>query len=212
MKAGDSIIVTRPDYDMVTKYISAWTQGVVDMAEAKGLKVADLKGSKATRANLESYANRHAPVFIFLNGHGNAEVVTGHNNESLLDSESNVCTDIIYARSCEAAQILGPRLVARSVKFFIGYTRKFIFSYDIEKVHNPLEDHVAGLFLAPSNLVATTIIKGHSVGEANSRSKEAMYRNFKIMIASTSTFEERFLARWLWSNIQSQVVLGSKPY
>ena len=53
-------------------------------------------------------------------------------------------------------------------------------------------------------------LNGHTVDEANQRSKQAMIKNFRKMISSDSTFEERFTARWLWSNIRSQVLWGNK--
>ena len=178
------------------------------MARTKGLEVFDLDGTKSTRRNFEGYVKKHSPNFAFVNGHGNALEVAGHENEIIIDKECNLKIQIIYARSCEAALILGPSLVSRSVDTFIGYTRKFIFGYDPSKCYKPLDDVLAKLFLEPSNLVASTIIKGHPAREANKRSKDAMYKNFRKMISSRATYEERFAARWLWSNINSQVVLG----
>lgn len=67
---------------------------------------------------------------------------------------------------------------------------------------------MAKLFLEPSNLIPTTLLKGHTVGEAHERAKQEMIKNFRKMISSASTFEERYAARWLWSDIRSQVIIG----
>lgn len=210
MQTSRPIIITRPHHEVVTKYLCDWSKNVVDMAIAKALVVFDLVGEKSTKKVFEGYVKKRAPVFAFLNGHGNALEIAGHENEVIINKDSDLNLKIIYARSCEAASILGPELVSRGVGAFVGYTRKFIFGYDLDKCYKPLDDTLAKLFLEPSNLVASTIIKGHSVLEADKRSKEAMYKNFRKMISSSATYEERFAARWLWSNIKSQVVLGDQ--
>lgn len=203
-----SIPITRPNHELVTKYLCEWSEQIVLMAKNKGIDTHDLSGDKATRKNFEGYLKKHKPSFVFLNGHGNANIITGFNNEPILDAQSAIPVSIIYARSCEAAASLGQKLVSLSIKSFVGYKRKFIFGYDPVKQFKPLNDTLAKLFLEPSNLVASTIIKGHTVSEAHSRSKSAMYKNFRRMLSSEATYEERFAARWLWSNINSQVILG----
>ena len=59
-------------------------------------------------------------------------------------------------------------------------------------------------------MVVIAIIKGNSVEEAHERSKKAMFENFKKMISTTATHEEKYAARWLWGNINSQVIYGEK--
>jgi len=64
------------------------------------------------------------------------------------------------------------------------------------------------LFMESSNLVVSSIIKDHTAAEADQRSKNAMFKNLKRMISSEATFEERYAAPAMWSNINAQVVLG----
>lgn len=203
-----AILITRPNHDTETNYLCAWSQQIVTLAKDKGLIVYDLLGKKATREKFKSYFSNHHPSFVFLNGHGNATLVAGAENEPLLNQKDNIETSVVYARSCEAAIKLGFQLVKHAVKTFIGYKRKFLFGYSADKITKPLNDPIARLFLEPSNLIASTLIKNHSAQEANNRSKQAMYRNFRKMISSNATYEERYAARWLWSNINSQVILG----
>lgn len=202
-----SVLITRPQHDEITRYFCAWSETVVGMARARG-SAYDLFSERAVRKNLESYIRGQNPAFVFLNGHGNAQAIAGHENEVLVDSGSSLPETIIYARSCDAAQILGPKLVEKGTLAFIGYTRKFICGYTPDKIWRPLEDVMAKLFLEPSNLVASTLIKGNSTHEAHTRSKAAMYKNFRKMVSSTATFEERYAARWMWSNLNSQILLG----
>lgn len=203
-----SILITRPDYDLITKYFYIWSKGIIDFAKNKSFDVYDLKGKKSNKKEFMSYIDKRFPSIIFLNGHGNANSFTGHNGEMLIDLESVLKNSIIYARSCEVGQNLGFKLIENGAKTFIGYNRKFFCGYTPEKITKPLEDNIAGLFLEPSNLVVSTLLKNNSAQEAHNRSKEQMYKNFRKMISSTATFEEKYSARWLWSNLNSQVLFG----
>jgi hypothetical protein len=208
MQMTSVVLVTRPDHDVVTKYLSVWSEEVIQFAR-KRATVYELIGKKVTRNNFESYIKSHSPSFLFLNGHGNANEITGYNNETILDKGSKMKPTIIYARSCEAARVLGRELVSiGSAKAFIGYQRNFICGYSPVKITRPMEDPIAPLFLEPSNLIVSAIIKGNTVMEAHLRSRDAMYRNFRRMISSAATYEERYAARWLWSNLTNQVLLG----
>ena len=213
MAMNKLLLVTRPNHDPATDYLYHWSELVIDEAKRKHIPVYDLSGNKATKITFLSYLRSKHPGLLFLNGHGDAQTVTGQNYEVLLDETVNkefVTDTIIYARSCDSGKILGSTLIQRGVLAFIGYTRKFIVGTTRSKTTKPLEDRLAKLFLEPSNLIPTTILKGHSAGEADRRSKHEMLKNFQKMISSAGSFEERFAARWLWSDIRSQVVIGDQ--
>ena len=178
------------------------------MASHKGMTVLDLSGEKVTRANFESYLRKHGPEIVFLNGHGNQTTITGDNNKPILDVRGDVNTIVIYARSCDAGAVLGQTLVAKNTNAFIGYKRKFTFMYSPDNITKPLKDPMAKLFLEPSNLALSTLLKKHTAEEAHARSQEAMFKNFRKMVSSQASDEERYGARWLWANINSQVLLG----
>lgn len=210
MGKNKSILITRPNHDYTTNYLYFWAEEVIKLAQRRGFSVYDLKGRKASRKQFENYVQKNKPSFLFLNGHGDAVTVTGYNNEPLIDSSSSVLDYVIYARSCDAGRKLGIDLVKKGTKTFIGYTRKFIFGYSSLKITRPKDDDMAKLFLEPSNLVASTLIKGHTSIEAHHRSKDAMYKNFLRMISGWATYEQRYAARWLWGNIRSQVLIGDQ--
>jgi hypothetical protein len=204
-----SILVTRPDHEIVTKYCSVWSEDVVTLAKSKAMDVYDLKGKKAVRKEFESYIRSQMPSLIFLNGHGNGQLVTGQNDEPLLDDSAPVNDSILYARSCDAAQELGPALVRRGARAFIGYQRKFTLFYDPAFVTKPHKDPMARRFMESSNLVVSTLIKDHTADEADQRAKDAMLRHLKAMLSSEATFEERYAAPAMWNNMAVQVVLGN---
>jgi len=204
-----AILITRPDHDLVTKYLYVWTGLFIKIAKKKGVKYFDLSGKKAIRQKFESYLKKQKPSLLFLNGHGSREVITGHDDEILIDKDSSFRGGVTYARSCDAGQLLGRILVNSGLETFIGYKRKFILGYSPDKTTKPLQDNIAKLFLEPSNLVPSTLLKGHTSQNAYERSKQAMHKNFQKMISSVATFEERYAAKWLWSNMSCQVLLGN---
>lgn len=208
-----SLLVTRPNHDPATHYLYHWSETVIDEAKKKQIPVYDLRGEKAKRTTFLSFLRSKRPGFIFLNGHGDAVSVAGQNDEVLLDETTDnnlIKYSLMYARSCDSGRTLGNSLVQHGAVAFIGYARKFLVGTIRSKITKPREDPLAKLFLGPSNLIPTTILKGHTVGEAHQRSKQAMLKNFWKMISSAGSFEERFAARWLWSDIRSQIVLGDQ--
>lgn len=202
-----SMLITRPDHDLITKYFYTWSNELVEFAKNKAIQVFDLKGKKSNRKEFLSYI-KHNPSLVFLNGHGNSNIFTGYDDEPIVEINTIIKDAIIYARSCEVGRNLGLKLIHNGAYSFIGYNRKFFCGYTPEKITKPLEDPIACLFLKPSNLIISTLLKNNSVQEAHNRSRKSMYNNFRKMVSSTATFEEKYSARWLWSNMHSQVIFG----
>ncbi len=210
--SSPSVIITRPNHDLLTHYLCIWTEDVVKLAKTK-CKALDLKGEKATKENFESYIVKHQPRFIFLNGHGNEFEVTGYENKTLVKVGTNeylLANKIVYARSCEAAKILGVSVVNNHSATFIGYQKNYILARNPSKAMEPLKDEVAKLFIEPSNLVASSIIKGNTAKEAFNKSQQAMKKNFTFMLSSAATSNQRDAASYLWANIRNQVIMGDE--
>lgn len=204
------IIITRPNHDQITTYISLWSETVIVFAKAKGHAIFDLFGKKADKISLEKYLSSNKPNFLFLNGHGSSDVVCGYNDEVLLDDKTQpilIKGLIIYARSCNAGENLGQILVTMGVKAFIGYTKSFSFAISNKFVFRPKEDPLAKLFLEPSNLVGTTLIKGNTVIEAHGRSILGMKKTLSEMILSDIPNKKDY-AFALYNNMLGQVVIG----
>jgi len=60
----------------------------------------------------------------------------------------------------------------------------------------------------PSNLIPKSLLKGNTVGEAHQKSQRAMLKNFRFMISSSASEDQRDAAPYLWANIDSQVIIG----
>ena len=79
-----TILGTRPNHDAATDYLYHWSEVVMRQATEKHFKVLDLKGEKANRKNFTSYIQSKQPAFIFINGHGAADMIAGYDDEALL--------------------------------------------------------------------------------------------------------------------------------
>ena len=206
------ILFTRPNHDQITNYISQWSETVIALAKTKGFVVLDLVGKKADRESLEKYLVSHKPDFSFLNGHGSSDVICGYNDEILIDkvTEPSIVKGlIIYARSCNAGENLGNILVANGAKAFIGYTKSFAIGINNNFVSRPKEDPLARLFLEPSNLVGTTLIKGNTVKEAYDRSILGMKKTLLEMTMSSIPNKKDYIFA-LYNNMLGQVVIGDE--
>jgi hypothetical protein len=206
-----TILVTRPDHDLITSYFSHWSEIVINVASKKSFKVLDLFSDKANKKNLISYIQRNNPGLIFFNGHGSSSVMTGYDNEPILElNKDELLTKnrIVYARSCDVALLLGESCVKKKAKAFIGYIKKYALVCSHDSLAFPLKDSIARLFLEPSNLIPISLLKGNTVGEAYRKSQESMSRNFIFMLSTRATSGQRDAAPYLWYNRKYQKALG----
>lgn len=107
-------LITRPNYDDTTHYLFNWSEETIKLAEGQGAKVLDLQGEKANREEFESRMKKFSPKLVMINGHGDADLVTGHKNQMLIKAGVNeelLKSKIVYALSCKSAQVLGPKSV-----------------------------------------------------------------------------------------------------
>jgi len=213
MKTHKSILITRPNHDLITTYLFYWSQFIIKEARNKGIKIFDLSGEKANKQLLGSYISKHHPVFIHFNGHGDNDLIAGFNNEILIqagDNEQLLSQKIIYALSCNSAKTLGYSAVKNGALTYIGYKRKYILAYNIKSQTHPLRDRLAKLFLEPSNLISISLLKGNKTRDAYRKSQEAMRRNFLYMISLKATVLEKDAASFLWSDKKNQILIGDE--
>ena len=128
---GLLMLITRPEHDAATRYLSCWSEEIIKQSLKKNISVVDLHRDKSTRHQFEGRVKKLKPSIILLNGHGNENEVTGHDNKSLVklgDNEGLLKNRITYAVSCDSAKRLGKKC-ADNKTTFIGYKEKFIFNY-----------------------------------------------------------------------------------
>lgn len=203
-----SLLVTRPNFDLTTRYISTWAKKIITLAKEKGSDVFDLDKNRANRKEFESMVTKNKPTLVFLNGHGDYNVVAGQDNEELLrvdDNERLLNSTIVYALSCRSGKNLGPSCVKSGADAYIGYNEDFIFLYDENKRTRPEQDKIAEIFLEPSNQIMVSLLKGHMPKEAHENSKRSFARKIGKLLSSQSTTLESSAVRYLIWDMQYQV-------
>jgi hypothetical protein len=199
------LLVTRPEYDYTTRYISAWAEEVLTYARAQRHIVFDLRKTRARRKEFEGMLRKRHPSLVFLNGHGDEQTVAGQNDEMLVEAGTNetlLQNTVVYALSCRSAKVLGAECVKRGTLAYLGYTEDFIFLYSADKRTRPLEDKTASLFLDPSNQIPLTLLKGHTVQDAHARAKTTFARNIQKLLTSQTSSDDTAVVRYLWWDMQ----------
>lgn len=182
------IIITRPEHDPATRYLSCWSGLIIEVANKKNIEITDLRREKATKKELEGRLCKINPTLVILNGHGNDECIYGHDNEELISSNNN--SDLLkgrvtYAVSCNSAKKLG-KACADENTAYIGYDESFVFNIERKYLSQPLLDQRAERFLQPSNQVSLSLIKGHTAEESSQSSKKSFREVIQKLLPSIS--------------------------
>lgn len=205
-----SILVTKPEHDSTTYYLSKWFEPNIRLIEEKGIKLTKLEKQNANRKNFESYLKNNNYSAIFLNGHGSDKVIGGHNDEELLiagENEHLLKSKIIYAISCKSGSILGPNCINKGAISYTGYSKEFIFECDNKMYSRPLKDKLAKLYLEPAQSFVQHLIKGCSVGESTNKIKEGFYKNIYDLL-STASKDNIWTVKLLWWNQKHLITHG----
>jgi hypothetical protein len=196
------IVVTRPNHDLTTRYLSYYAGKFSNEVQQKGHSVTDLKNKRACKKYFESIVRKVKPDLIFLNGHGSSNQVCGQDNVAIVRSDDNakILQDTVtYALSCQAANELGPESVHQGAKAFVGYNTDFIFYTDRDKQTKPHHDEVAKKFLEPATQVPISLLKGNTVTAACNNSRQAFRKNIRKLITSeTSKADTALLSTLYW--------------
>lgn len=207
------VIITRPEHDPSTRYLSRCSENVIQVAKRKGLEVFDLHKEKAIRKELEGRIKKISPELVILNGHGDSKSVGGHDNHILIkagENEKILKNRITYAISCKSAKVLG-KTCADKKTTYIGYDEDFIFNGQAKYIQKPLKDKRAAQFLDAANQVTIALLKGHTAKEASDISKNAFRKALKKILPSTSSDPyAREDVRDLFWNMNHQVCLGDQ--
>lgn len=209
---GETLLITRPEHDASTYYLSKWSEKIIDKAKDKSINVIDLHRKKANRDRVIGILKKRGPKLVILNGHGSDISVQGHNNEIILkeDDSEAIKDKIIYARSCRSAKSLGQNSITQGALAFLGYKEDFILVFNSTNVRKPLEDKTAELFLEPSNYIPVSLLKGHTAGDANKRAKDLFRKNIERLIIEGPSSDDYYAIRYLLWDMSHQVCLGDE--
>lgn len=199
-------LLTRPKYDCPTHYLFHWAQLLIDEAKERKVDCIDLEKDKSEKKRFQSYLKKQPVDLVVINGHGNSESVTGHDNQILLSVNNGpelLKGKNVFIRACDAGSILGPHLMSVGAKGFVGYNLPFMFAIDRDSFHTPIKDEYAGPILECSNKVAISLIKGKTIRQAQEDSISE-YKE-KINKYSNSKVANSFILPFLFWNMNCQV-------
>jgi hypothetical protein len=205
---NNTYLITRPEHDDTTYYLSNWSKETIELANKKGIKTLDLNKKRANRKEFEDMVKKMSPAFIVLNGHGDENTVMGHENKPIItlgENEGLLKSRIVYAISCRSAINLGRESIKAGTTSYTGYDDDFIFFYDPSKITRPLQDETARKFLEPSKLFITSVIKGNSIAESREKTERLLKEN---MIKCFNNPLETNMAKFLWWDTQHLVSHG----
>ena len=208
------ILITRPCYDLATSYIFYYAGLIVDEAEDTGVPTIDLKRPRLTQKILTDMIKEKSPGFLFFNAHGNEKTIFGDKidgreevliqegtNHNLLDGK------IIYARACNAAASLGK---ACKDGCFVGYSVRFRFWTDDRWSANPSNDSTAKLFFEPSNLIASSLLRGNTAEESVNKSIIQTKKNILKLLKEQKEPGATASIMLLWNNMTGLEICGNK--
>jgi len=203
------LIITLPDYDDVTKYLSMWSNDIVTKAEENSIGIRKIVGKEVTMENFEKSLKKLNYKMIVFNGHGTSSEILGHNNKVIVEKEKNghlLKDRIVYSRSCESAASLG-ELAKMGDGCFIGYKTPFMFYVDSNWVANPRKDPVADIFLSSSNQIPISIIKGNTCKDAHENSRKQILINKVLRRKTPDSYR---IAEALLNNYSAQSFIGNE--
>ncbi len=206
-----TLLITRPEHDSATHCLSKWSEKIIETASKKKIKVIDLHREKANRDRVAGTLKKGIAKLVVLNGHGSDTSVHGHDDEIILkEDDGDVVKDkIIFARACKSAKRLGENCIAQGALAYLGYKEDFIVIADASTT-KPLQNKTAELFLEPSNYIPISLLKGHTAGAANERSKNLFKKNINRLLMEGPSSYNYDEVRFLFWDMQNQVCLGDE--
>jgi len=206
-----NFLITCPDHDDATYFVSEYSIELIKFAKEKGFNVINCYEKNATKARVKNFIETKNPEFIMFNGHGNDDIITGQVFEPIIRLEdSDLIKDrIVYARVCHTARTLGKKCAETGTGAYIGFTDRFRIWISNNYSHLPLEDPYAQLIIPPSNVIAKSLLKGNTVEEATNHGKDAYRKNIELLEKSDSKKELRFLLPVLYWNRAKLLAQGN---
>jgi hypothetical protein len=158
--------VTRPDFDQATYCGALALAHAVDYMRARGFSVDDLAGGDAARAKVLDSLARSDPIFFLGEGHGSGDRFTGQGLEPIFWTCDcrEVAGRIIYLLSCLTGNVLGPDMVSKGARCYVGYRVEFTWMQ--ERAQDPLADRYGRAFFEPVLELIYRLADGRTAADA----------------------------------------------
>ncbi len=199
-----------PAHDNVTSYLWHYCKELVEESENRGFDTLFKDKKDAIFKTVIPIIQNKNPHFIMFNGHGSPNLICGHNDEILIKYEQNhelLRKKLVYSLSCSSASILG-RSIGDDQTTFIGYTEEFAVGMDTNNQASVRRDKRAKLFLEPSNVLVTSLLKGNSAKESVEKAKSLMKKNISKLRTDTSPDAKDYVP-FLFNNYSALSLFGN---
>ncbi|MBU3896620.1 MAG: hypothetical protein KJ697_01660 [Nanoarchaeota archaeon] len=207
------MLVTRPRYDDATEYLFYYAGLILNESGSRGIPFIDLKRPKLTKNTLTAIVKEKKPELVFFNGHGDEKTIYGDkvegNEENLVSEGENdwiLKSRITYARACNAANSLGKKCADGC---FIGYNNPFCFWIDDKWSAKPSNDNTAKLFLEPSNVIISSLLKGNTGDESVEKSVQLSKKNMLKLLKDKEEPGAVQSIMLIWNNMEGLSVIGN---
>lgn len=203
------MLITMPNFDITTKYLYAWNERVIKVAENNAIKVVSIRGRNVTKSHIESDIKKNNPRFLYFNGHGTSKAIFGQNDEPLIvlgENDDLLKSKIVHSVTCDSGRGLGEKCKADS---FIGYDSWFFLPMNEFSIMNPIKDEWAKPILESALEVPIQILKRKSTKEAFDKSQEKYQKwidEFTISSSKHTTAEIQLVLPCLfWNNFWQKI-------
>ena len=176
------IVVSRPDFEPATHYGAAWFGVVVEEAKRRGFTVVDLYGDAAVRSEVEKALASMDPILFTGVGHGNATTFTGQRLDRIFvacENDNLLADRVVYLLSCYTGLKLGPSMVRKGCRSYVGYFLPYVFVINRRYLDRPLDDPFARAFMEQNNEIVLALLDGDTVHEAILRSAKTAWKWIK---------------------------------
>ncbi len=209
------ILVSNASHDIPTEYLDSWFSKIIELVKKQeNTRLFELRKEKANKKDLMDLIEKENPHLVIFNGHGNDELITGFNQDILIqcgDNESILGGRIVHSMACESAKSLGQKCIKIGTRSFIGYMEKFnLVHLGKKSTQEQIEDPIARFFLEPAYEAIVALIEGKTSGEAYTQSQNLYRDTLTILLTSNNTDYNTTIASRLYHNFKHQVCLGDQ--
>lgn len=180
------MLITLPDSNLTTCYLSAWSEQIVELAHKNGITPIPIRSKNVTFWCIKQNIESKNPNFLVFNGHGSEISICGQDNRPLItlgENEYLLDSKIVHALSCSCAKELGKKSKAKA---FIGYDDLFWLYFDGNKTTTPLKDARVKPILESALEAPKQLVKGKTAKEAYEKSQEMYQKNIDELTLSSS--------------------------
>jgi hypothetical protein len=205
------VVDTRPDREdgrYALPYCYHALKYAVDYMRGRGMTVIDLERDMAVREQVLDALRRYDPILYFGCGHGSPSEFTGQYVRTIFyacDSRE-LAGRVVYLLSCETGQRLGPDIISKGGRAYVGYKEDFgFYTPASDRPEDVMNDPMSRAFFEPVVTLLNALADGRTVGDAHRASLERW--NYWIDYWSRQPGGSRIVA-WLVHDRDAQVLLG----